>query len=397
MKKKYLCVAMLLAVVTGSTLTGCSTSAGTFAGEYFAGLSDVFTFSSSASQASSGSADTEEDEKETIVSSIDAPEEFSVTNEGEYTFSTVEDAVQYYIYLCDTAATEDTDDYLYACQVEAQEGEDTITGEIPFEFKYGKYLAKVFAVADDNTFSAANVIEYEHSGEITVPRVAYSWDGEGNITFDVVNVNAYEYSVYPDVEITATSLDSGEETTVTIENISDSAYLTTELEAGEYDVEARGVTDSELVTNQETDSYIVAEALELGAEAAESNDYEIRATYTAVSMFLIDYTAQLDINASDIAYTWANVLSVEFNRDPSQEDEWTEYYFVGEGTGDDGLHAEIAFKADGTCRMIARGGPYGGSMGGDRIAETGPDGYEWVEANGTWSIDENGVITYSVS
>ncbi len=396
MKKKYLCAAMILVLAAGDTLTGCSTSAGDFAEEYFAGLSDIFP-SGSSSQTTADASDTASEKEAESTTSIDTPEEFTVTNEGEYTFSTVEGAAQYYIYLCDTSATEDTDDYLYACQVEAQEGQDTITGEFPFEYKYGEYLAKLFAVADDNTFSAANVIDYEHSGEITVPRVAYSWDGAGNMTFDVVNVNAYEYSVYPDVEVTVTSLDSGDETTVTIENISESAYLTTELDEGQYTIEAKGVTDSELVTNPTTDSYTVAESLALGSEASQSSDYEIRATYTAVSMFLIDFTTQFDTNASDISYTWANVLTAEFNRDTSKEDDWTQYYFVGEGTGDDGLHAEIAFKADGTCRMIARGGPYGGNMGGERIAETGPDGYEWVEANGTWSIDEAGVITFTVS
>lgn len=46
--------------------------------------------------------------------------------------------------------------------------------------------------------------------------------------------------------------------------------------------------------------------------------------------------------------------------------------------------------------MIAAGGPYGGGMGGNRIAETGPDGQERVEANGAWSVDEEEIITFTV-
>lgn len=374
------------------SLSGCSTSAGEFASDYFPKAIEILGLAGgSAGNTVQTSTDAIE-ASETIQ--IDSPAEFTLDAEGNYRFTTVADAAQYYIYLCDVEATDDNDDYLYACQIDAEDT-DYIIGELPFDYKYGEYLVKVFAVSDDNTFSTANMIDYIHSGEITTPRVAYSWDGSGTITFDVVNIPAYEYTSCPNVEITITDLASGADTIVMMEDVADSAYLETSLAEGEYKIVATGVTDSVYVTNQETGSYTISEDLILDSSAAESADYEIRATYTSVEMFGIDFTTRLDTAVESTNYTWANVLNVVFTEDTSMENDWTEYYYIGEGTGTDGLHAEIAFKADGTCRMIVRGGPYGGNMGGERIAETGADGYEWVVANGNWSIAE-GVITFTV-
>ena len=391
--KRYRIAAAALAAA-GVLLTGCSTSVGDFAEDYMAGASDVLDFGSSSVQTSTSASDEDEEDEEEAVALLDSPADFTMDNDGNYSFGSVEGAVQYYIYLCDTEAVEDTDDYMYAAQMKATD-DDVISGSMPFEFQYGSYLAKVFAVDEDNNFSAATVLEYEHTGEITTPRIAYSWDGAGTITFDFVNITAYEYSVVPNVEITVTDLSDGTETVILMDDAETSAYLDAELSAGEYMIVSHGVTDSVYVTNQTTDEYVVAESVELGSEIAESSDYETRATYTCPSMFLIDFTTTFDLSAEMTEYTWANVLTADFTRDTSQEDDWTVYFYVGEGTGDDGLYSEIAFKADGTCRMIARGGPYGGSMGGDQLAETGADGYEWVEATGSWS-EENGVITFTV-
>lgn len=389
--KQVMFAALPVAAVLACGLwSGWSTSAGQFAGEYFSGVEELWN------SGGSSASKTEGRENKTEAKRPDAPEAFTVSGDGEYSFETVEGAAQYYIYLCDTDATDDNDDYLYACQIEADGTAATMTGTFPFDFKYGKYLAKLFAVSEDNTFSKATVIDYVHSGEIAVPRVAYSWDGAGTVTFNVVNVPAYEYTVCPDVEIMVKDLADGTQQTILMEDIAESAYLTAELEAGEYEITAKGVTDSEYVTNQTTDSYTAAESVALTGDPVQTSDYETRATYTAAAMFLIDFTASIDSGASDIPFTWANVLTVQFNREPDREDEWTRYFLVGEGTGTDGLYTEISFKADGTCRMIATGGPYGGQMGGERVAETGPDGCEWVEATGTWTVDEEGIITFTV-
>ncbi len=391
MKKKGLQTFLTGMILSSMLLSGCGTSAGDFADDYFSEVAKILNTSGSESNKTQVQ---ELVDKEVVQ--IDSPEKFDLDNDGNYSFQAVEGAAQYYIYLCDEAATEDTDDYLYACQVDAG-AEESITGKIPFEYKYGRYQAKVFAVSGDNTFSKANVLSYEHSGDIATPRVAYLWDGKGTVLFDVVNIPAYEYTICPDVEVTLKDLASGSETVVTMDGLSESDYMEAQVPAGEYRITARGVTDSEFVMNKTTDTYVIAEDVTLGTEEQQTADYETRATYTAVAMFRLDFTTTFDTNEAVISYTWANVLNAEFSRDAERENDWTEYYYVGNGTGDDGLYAEIAFKADGTCRMIARGGPYGGTMGGDRIADTGSDGYEWVAANGSWSIDSNGVITFTIS
>lgn len=256
----FLSLALVLALASG-----CSTSAGTNAALYFKNMSRIL-FSGSDSQ---GGGSTVENTNAPAKTEIASPADFAISD-GNYSFTGVENAAQYLIYLCESGSTDDDDDYLYSGVIPAS-GLDTHSGTISdaVDHAYGTYTAKLFAVAADYTMSAGALAEYSVSGPLPEPELAYSWDGQGTLKLQIANKTAYEYSAMPDsIDILLTDSEGAAQSLSFDSSLGD--IEAGELSAGEYTIEAAASSSSSFVTNTSAQGKL---SLALGTEEAASENY----------------------------------------------------------------------------------------------------------------------------
>ncbi len=109
MRGKKICATVLAAVLCLGLLTGCSTNAGEHISTYFTQMSNVVTTAIEAEQAraaaASGSSDSED--SATSENALATPTNFTVDENGNYSFDAVENAVSYYLYIYEDAQTKD--------------------------------------------------------------------------------------------------------------------------------------------------------------------------------------------------------------------------------------------------------------------------------------------------
>ena len=270
-------------------LTGCGSSAPTHFKSYFSSVSTIVSNLASSGQnttssASSSSSSSEAEETSSAIQ-LDTPAEFTVGEDGSYSFSAVENASQYLIYFCETTATEDGDDYLYSSSSISDTGADSYSGYLSDEIQaaYGAYLVKVFALPEltDTTYSmsGAAVCEYTLTGTQSDPEIDYFWNAvDGEMEVVLTNVEDYAYQAYPDaVDVVFSDVDgTAADVTISISEVSADNYTaaSSEIERGvTYEVTAVSTSSSEYVTNGTTDAVTVAEALTPGDANQLSENY----------------------------------------------------------------------------------------------------------------------------
>ena len=264
--KKYVekLAALLLAAALLGLLTGCATSAGSNAKIYMDNMKRIL-FSGN----NSSSNDPATPSQNSSAPTIDAPANFTV--EGDtYRFDAVEGAAQYLMYLCEPGSTSDDDTYIYSGVV-AETGAGSYTGTISdvVAHAYGEYTAKVFAMTEGFAMSPGATAAYSVSGELPTPELAWSWDGQGTLSLQIANTDAYDASAAPDeVNVTLTgpegdqtaSFDSGMGD-ITVENLA----------PGEYTVKAYASSSSAFVTAPSSAESSCA--ITLGEEETASDNY----------------------------------------------------------------------------------------------------------------------------
>jgi len=256
--------ALLLAVALLGALTGCATSAGTNAKIYMDNMKRIlFSGSNNSSNASTTPS------QNSSAPTIDAPANFTV--EGDtYRFDAVEGAAQYLMYLCEPGSTSDDDTYIYSGVI-AEDGSASYTGSIAdvVSHAYGEYTAKVFAMTEGFAMSAGVSAPYSVSGELPAPELAWSWDGQGVLTLQVANTDAYDASATPDeISVTLTGPE-GDQPAVFDSGLGD---ITVEgIAPGEYTAKAAASSASSFVTAPNSAESSVS--IVLGGEEAASENY----------------------------------------------------------------------------------------------------------------------------
>ena len=213
------------------------------------------------------------------------PTDFTVDENGSYSFTGVEDAEYYQLYFCDPTATGDDDSYIYTSGPINANSSNTYSGNCADEFSYafGSYLAKVYAFPDltdkDHSMSKPATAEYSYSGNQSAPELNYYWNTfDGSMSIQVANLGTYEFEAYPDkVDITFTNTEnSADVVALTMENVTpDNNQLDTDAltKGATYDVTAVATSNSEYVLNPTSDTTTVATGLLLGNSSLITDAY----------------------------------------------------------------------------------------------------------------------------
>ena len=139
-------LAAVLAVGMAASLTGCGSTVAANTNDYFTNVSSILhTLQSNGSQQNAASSSTAD-----AGNQLATPTDFTVDENGSYSFTGVEDAEYYLLYFCDPTATGDDDSYIYTSGPINANSSNTYSGNCADEFSYafGSYLAKVYAFPD---------------------------------------------------------------------------------------------------------------------------------------------------------------------------------------------------------------------------------------------------------
>lgn len=260
MKLRKNIAAVLAAALLALGLTGCSTTVGTNYNSYIRYMKEILgvTGKSTTTVASSTTPTTE----------IASPAAFTI-NGDTYTFSGVDNAEQYLLYLCAKGSTDDSDDFAYSGVVQST-GADEYTGSISkaTNCAYGEYTAKVFAVAADYTMSKGVLADYSIKGDLPTPELAYSYDGHGILTLQIANAEDYDSTALPDEIIVTIEGPSAQEAKF------DSTMADFDIEkmaAGDYTITAVAKSSSAWVTAAQSKAYEIT--VTLGKDEIASDNY----------------------------------------------------------------------------------------------------------------------------
>ena len=232
-------LAAVLAVGMAAGLTGCGSTVAANTNDYFTNVSSILhTLQSNGSQQDAASSSTAD-----AGNQLATPTDFTVDENGSYSFTGVEDAEYYLLYFCDPTATGDDDSYIYT------------SGPINAN--------------SSNTYS----------GNQSAPELNYYWNTfDGNMSIQVANLGTYEFEAYPDkVDITFTNTEnSADVVALTMENVTpDNNQLDTDAltKGATYDVTAVATSNSGYVLNPTSDTTTVATGLLLGDSSLITDAY----------------------------------------------------------------------------------------------------------------------------
>ena len=256
---------MLAGLLCMGMLSGCSTKVGEHSSTYFKQMSYVFT---TAAKNASGA---------DVASSLDpnallAPGNFTVDEDGSYSFDGVENAQYYYIYVYSNSTTKDA-----AAQSEkiVEDGSGTYTGSLSdfANLTYQDWTVRVVAYPDANgelKASPASSVTYTKSGAVDYgePQLYYMWSLASKTLTIKVDDMEYGNTAYPtNIHLTLTNdADAGDVIELDIDDISSSsatASTTAAKEDATYSIKADFTWDADFVSNPE---YSVS-----GAEAQTSS------------------------------------------------------------------------------------------------------------------------------
>ena len=289
-------------------LTACSSTMGENSAQYFDMIGENITIlTGSSSRSSSDSSDEEESSSKTA---LDAPADFVMNEDGTYSFSAVENADYYVVYLYDTNAGEDAS-YAYMGSNIEEDGSGSYSGSILEEAApaYGVYRAEAVAypsvTSDEYRKSESSTAELTVSGEVSEPELAYLWDCfAGTVTVQIANSSDYSSTAqFTEMTITLTGEDASDVLSVTVTDGADEATIEGVSTDVTYTISAQASWDETIVTNASFEA-------ELGTVTTYSNKNDTSDSYTYCNDDIYSYldypmtTESFDPQEGGIAGTW---------------------------------------------------------------------------------------------
>lgn len=263
MKNLKLFSAAVAAAMCGTLLAGCSSTLSSNSSIYATQVSqkmNIWKNSIGAPAAASDAASSEvevDDGKQAVAT----PANWNVSNDGTYSFDSVDGAAYYIIYLYDK--NDESGSFAYMSSNIPEDGSGTYTGKLSdlFGYCYGLYDAEVVAYPEvgvtDYKKSKAAECDFSVTGEVPAPNVGYLWDCfSGTFGVELLNFEEYDASSFPtDVTVTLTNEnDASDVVTLSFQNVSidDNVFSASTQDVTKdaaYTVQASVTWDSEVVTN----------------------------------------------------------------------------------------------------------------------------------------------------
>ena len=392
MKPRKLLSLLLTAGVLGLLCTSCATTAldniNTYYDEVGAVMDDWFASSTSAG----GSAT----ESQSTAAKLDAPADFTLSENGDYSFTGVANADYYLVYFCAPDATGDSDPFLFSSNsIDATgTGGETYSGNIDdlVQYGYGEYLVKVFAFPSLNdsahAMSTAATATYSFSGAQDAPVVDYLWNTfDGTVDVQVSNIADYMYQVYPDtVEVTFTNTaDAADAVVVTVEDLSADHYnaVSDALTPGAtYDITAVAHSESAFVTNPTSDTTQVAQGVTFDGHNVISANYYYTDGIARNSFSYPQYVDRFDLTNGGVFNCGNSSISFNFTATPTAASAGSAYTYSM--TSD---NRPFAIK-DGTLELYTDG-----TFRFDQYSEMPPQGPSHIE--GIWTDNGDGTANLS--
>ncbi|WP_294519315.1 hypothetical protein [uncultured Pseudoflavonifractor sp.] len=392
MKPRKLLSLLLTAGVLGLLCTSCATTAldniNTYYDEVGAVMDDWFASSTSAG----GSAT----ESQSTAAKLDAPADFTLSENGDYSFTGVANADYYLVYFCAPDATGDSDPFLFSSNSIAATGTggETYSGNIDdlVQYGYGEYLVKVFAFPSLNdsahAMSTAATATYSFSGAQDAPVVDYLWNTfDGTVDVQVSNIADYMYQVYPDtVEVTFTNTaDAADAVVVTVEDLSADHYnaVSDALTPGAtYDITAVAHSESAFVTNPTSDTTQVAQGVTFDGHNVISANYYYTDGIARNSFSYPQYVDRFDLTNGGVFNCGNSSISFNFTATPTAASAGSAYTYSM--TSD---NRPFAIK-DGTLELYTDG-----TFRFDQYSEMPPQGPSHIE--GIWTDNGDGTANLS--
>lgn len=327
---------------------------------------------------------------------LDAPGSFTLSENGDYSFTGVAGADYYLVYFCAPDATGDSDPFLFSSSsIDAVgTGGEVYEGNVDdlVRYGYGEYLVKVFAFPNLNdsthAMSTAATATYSFSGAQDAPVIDYLWNTfTDTIDIQVSNIADYMYQSYPDkVEVTFTNTaDSADTVVVTLEDLSAEVYSITSdalTRGATYDISAVGYSESAYVTNPTSDTTAVAQGVTFDGHNVISANYYYTDGIARNSFSYPQYVDRLDLTAGGV-FNCGNVsISFNFTATPVAASAGSAYSFsmVSDNRPfaiKDGI---LELYPDGTFRF-------------DQYSEMPPQGPSHIE--GIWTDNGDGTANLS--
>ena len=327
---------------------------------------------------------------------LEAPGSFTLSENGDYSFTGVAGADYYLVYFCAPDATGDSDPFLFSSSsIDAVgTGGEVYEGNVDdlVRYGYGEYLVKVFAFPNLNdsthAMSTAATATYSFSGAQDAPVIDYLWNTfTDTIDIQVSNIADYMYQSYPDkVEVTFTNTaDSADTVVVTLEDLSAEVYSITSdalTRGATYDISAVGYSESAYVTNPTSDTTAVAQGVTFDGHNVISANYYYTDGIARNSFSYPQYVDRLDLTAGGV-FNCGNVsISFNFTATPVAASAGSAYSFsmVSDNRPfaiKDGI---LELYPDGTFRF-------------DQYSEMPPQGPSHIE--GIWTDNGDGTANLS--
>ncbi|EDM97791.1 hypothetical protein BACCAP_04266 [Pseudoflavonifractor capillosus ATCC 29799] len=392
MKLRKLLSLLLMVCVLGLLCTSCATTAldniTTYYAEVGAVMDDWF--------ASSTSADGSATESQSTAAKLDTPADFTLSENGDYSFTGVANADYYLVYFCAPDATGDSDPFLFSSNSIAATGTggETYSGNIDdlVQYGYGEYLVKVFAFPSLNdsahAMSTAATASYSFSGAQDAPVVDYLWNTfDSTVDVQVSNIADYMYQAYPDsVEVTFTNTaDSADTVVVTVEELSADHYnaVSDALTPGAtYDITAVAHSENAYVTNPTSDTTQVAQGVTFDGHNVISANYYYTDGIARNSFSYPQYVDRFDLTNGGVFDCGNSSISFNFTAAPTTTSAGSAYTYSM--TSD---NRPFAIK-DGTLELYTDG-----TFRFDQYSEMPPQGPSHIE--GIWTDNGDGTANLS--
>ncbi len=125
MRKRNLFGLVLMVCALCLACTACSTTLVENTETYFSTTSSILSTLFSSSSQTSTETGTSSVTTDSDAIQLDAPTNLTIDEEGNYSFTGVEDADYYLLYFCDLDATEDSDTFIYSSEPIQEDGSGT--------------------------------------------------------------------------------------------------------------------------------------------------------------------------------------------------------------------------------------------------------------------------------